>query len=104
MATRPGNPGLMPPAREFAEGILTYPHRMSDGSIRQVSIPVDWPRTLTYQGRLYAETGKLGYRIADRVQAAEYEANDLAVSSAGRHPVWLGHRVWFADDGTISPE
>jgi hypothetical protein len=103
MATRPRNPGL-PPPRRFQRGIVTHPVRRADGSIVRVSVPADFPPSFAHDGRLYAETGKLGYRVSDRVQAAEYEAVDLTVSSASRHPVWLGERVWLAADGTLSPE
>jgi hypothetical protein len=102
MATRLRNHGL-PPPRRFQRGIITHPVRMSNGTIRHVSVPVDFPTSLTYEGRLYAETGRLGYRISDRVQAAEYGAVELVASSTGRHLVWLGKRIWMAVDGAICP-
>src|SRR4051794_11705720 len=103
MPTRPHNPGL-PPGAKFRRGNVTYRHRVPDGSIRHISVSVDFPPSVVYRGRRYYETGRLGYRISDRVQAAEYEAADLAVSSTVTHRVWLGERVWMAADGTVSPE
>ena len=64
---------------------------MGDGSVRRVSVPIDWPATIQHQGRRYRETGTLGYRVADSVQAAEYEDA-------------RGRRVWLTADGAAEEE
>ncbi len=90
MATRPHDPGL-PPVPRFRRGTVTYPVRRPDGRVVAVSVPTDWPDTIRHAGRTYRATGNEGYRVADRVQAAEY---------ADRH----GHRVWLTADGAVEEE
>jgi hypothetical protein len=60
-------------------------------------VPVDWPEGIRHEGKTFYPTGKLGHRVSDKVQAAEYEA----VDGDGRRS---GERVWVLDDGTVVEE
>jgi len=60
-------------------------------------VPVDWPESIRHGNRTYYLTGKIGHRISDQAQAAEFEA----VDEEGRR---TGERIWLHNDGTVSEE
>jgi hypothetical protein len=71
---------------------VTFPVRRSEGTV-YVTVPVDWPERIRHQGKMFRPTGKLGHRVSDKTQAAEYEA----VDGEGRR---TGERLWLLDNGT----
>ena len=85
---------------EPPDGIIprpaSFPVRRSEGIVH-VTVPVDWPESIPHQGGTFHQTGKLGHRASDKMQAAEYEA----VDEDGR---MTGERVWLLGDGTILEE
>jgi hypothetical protein len=56
-----------------------------------VRVEGEFPGRLVFEGKRYVATGKLGTRVVDGVQAAEYEAGDAA-------------RVWLGRDGRVVPD
>jgi hypothetical protein len=58
----------------------------------------DFPSQVTYKGKTYHPSGKLGHRYADGVPTSEYRTFD---AKTGREN---DERVWVGLDGKIIPE
>ncbi len=94
MAPRDDDPAE--PPNRIVRRLATFPVRFQN-RIVHVTVPVDWPERIHHDGKAYYQTGKLGHRLGDRTQAAEYEA----VDGGGCRK---GERVWLLDDGTITED
>lgn len=92
MARRDANPNE--PPNRIVTRLATFPVRFQN---RTVHVTVDWSQSIHHDGKRYYQTGKLGHRLGDQAQAAEYEA----VDGEGRR---RGERVWLLDDGTITED
>ena len=80
----------------FVRGPATFPVRRPEGTVF-VTVPVNWPPSVRHGGKTFFQTGKLGHRVGDQAQAAEYEA----VDGQGHR---TGERVWLLDDGTVTED
>jgi hypothetical protein len=94
MARRDDEPAE--PPNRIVRRLATFPVRFLNRTVH-VTVPVDWPESIHHDGKTYYQTGKLGHRLGDQAQAAEYEA----VDGEGRR---TGERVWLLDDGTITED
>jgi len=94
MASRNDDPDE--PPKRIVTRLATFPVRFQN-RIVHVTVPVDWPESIHHDGKRYYQIGKLGHRLGDQAQAAEYEA----VDGEGRR---TGERVWLLDDGTITED
>jgi hypothetical protein len=73
---------------------LTFPARRDDGTTYHCTVPIDWPATVRHNGQTYRATGKVGHRVSDKMQCAEYEGPFR----------WAGARVWLMADGTVTED
>jgi len=92
--TAPRHDNIDDPPDAITPHPATFPITPTAGTVH---VPVDWPGSIRHGDRTYNLTGKIGHRISDKAQAAEYEA----VDEDGHR---TGERVWLHKDGTVTEE